>query len=50
MGQKHDPITRAIKHGELPPTPKRFTKSDCERRATAFVGKQFTMRPGGLFR
>lgn len=44
MAQKHDPITRAIKHGELPPSQKRMTIAECDRRATAFVGKQFTMR------
>lgn len=47
---RHDPITRAIKHGDYHPTPKKMTKSYCESRASSFVGKKFTMKPGGIFR
>lgn len=48
--QRHDPITRAIKHGDYHPTQKRMTKGECDRRVSALIGKQLTMKPGGMFR
>lgn len=42
--QRHDPITKAIKHGDYHPTSKRLTKEECNRRVSALIGKQFTMK------
>lgn len=48
MGQKHDPITRAIKHGDLPPTPKRFTKAECGTPCYRLCWKAVYYEAGGV--